>query len=100
MILVRSVLTRLVVYWFALARIPKSIINCLKHAIFNFLWENEGGKHKMHLVDWHTLSSPHEFGGWNIKNLELFSLSLEMKSCWLALNGKGICCQIISHKYL
>ena len=83
MILVRSVLLGLPVYWFSLAHIPKSILNCLRRCIFTFLWGSIGGKQKMHLVDWHTISKPHEYGGWNIKNLEWFGMSLRMKSLWM-----------------
>ena len=43
----------------------------------------------MYLVDWHSILKPFEYGGWNIKNLEWFSLSLRMKSCWMTLNGEG-----------
>ena len=54
----------------------------------------------MHLVDWYTISKPHEYGGWNIKNLEWFSMSLRMKSLWMVLNGNGTWSHIIGHKYL
>ena len=90
----------LAVYWLTLARIPKSILHCLRCSIFNFLWGNVGGNYKMHLVNWHTISRPYEFGGWDIKNLDWFNLSLRLKSCWIVLNGKGIWSHIIKHKYL
>ena len=80
LILVRSVISRLAVYWFALAHIPKSILNYLRCCIFNFLWGSTEGRQKMHLVDWHTISKPHEYGGWNIKNLEWFGMPLRLKS--------------------
>ena len=54
----------------------------------------------MHLVDWYTISKPHEYSGWNIKNLEWFSMPLRMKSLWMVLNGNGTWSHIIGHKYL
>ena len=54
----------------------------------------------MHLVDWHTISKPHEYCGWNIRNLEWFGMSLRFKSLWIVLNGRGTWSDIISHKYL
>ena len=54
----------------------------------------------MKLVDWNTISKPHEYGGWNIKNLEWFGMSLRMKSLWVVLNGNRTWSHIISHKYL
>ena len=100
MILVKLVLMGLVVYWLSLAWIPKSILHCPRRSIFNFLWGNVGGNHKMHLVDWHTISRPYEFGGWNIKNLDWCSLSLILKSYCMVINGEGIQSHIIKHKYL
>ena len=44
------------------------------------------GKHKYHLVDWLTISKPYDLGGWNIRNLDWFSLALHTKSLWLVLN--------------
>ena len=100
LILVRSVLFGLAVYWFALAHIPKSILRCLRCFIFTFLWGSIEGRQKMHLVDWHTISKPHEYGGWNIRNLEWFGMSLRFKSLWMVLNGRGTWSDIIGHIYL
>ena len=75
-------------------------MNCLRHSIFNFLWGSVNGVSKMHLVDWHMVLRPYEYGGWDIKNLEWISLSLRLKSCWLVLQGKGIWSHIIQPKYL
>ena len=49
-ILINSVLSGLAVYWFALARCPKSILNKLRKAIFLFLWGSSDGHHKLHLT--------------------------------------------------
>ena len=52
-----------------------------------------------HLVNWETVSSPTEYGGWDIKNLEWFGISLRLKCMWPFLNGTGIWRRIIAHKY-
>ena len=88
------------VYWLSLARMPRTILNYLRHSIFNFLWGNSKGNHKANLVDWHTISIPYAFGGWNIKNLDWFSLALRLKRFWMVLNGEVIFSQIVKHKYL
>ena len=98
-ILIRSILTSLAVYWFALDRIPKSILNYLRHCIFSFLWGSSDDKQKLHLVDWNTLVAPYEFGGSNIKHMDWFGISLRLKSLWSILNGNGIWSQIITFKY-
>ena len=100
LILVKSVLMGLVVYWLTLARIPKTIMNYLRSAIFNFLWGNSYGNHRSHLVDWHMISRPYDLGGWNIKNLDWLSTALRIKRLCLVLNGEGIWSHIVKYKYL
>ena len=63
----------------ALVPIPKSILGKLKSLIFYFLWGTKGNMKKFHLVDWLSLSKPTAQGGWGIKNLEWFSISLRLK---------------------
>ena len=89
-VLIRAVLTGLAVYWFALARCPKSILITLCKLIYNFLWGSSGDHGLSHLVSWESLALPIEFGGWDIKNLEWFGISLRLKSLWLLLTGTGI----------
>ena len=99
-LLVKSILMSLAVYWLSLARMPGTILNYIRRYIFNFLWGCSQGKHKYPLVDWFTISKPYALEGWNIKNPEWFSLALHTKSFWLVLNGVGLWSQIIKHKYL
>ena len=49
---------------------------------------------------WETVSAPIEYGGWDIKNLEWFGISLRLKSMWQLLMGNGIWSRIITHKYI
>ena len=99
-VLIKAVLTGLPVYWFSLERCPKSILNLLRRAIFSFLWGSSEDHQKIHLVCWKTVSAPIEYGGWDIKNLELFGISLRLKSMWQLLMGNGISSRIITHKYI
>ena len=50
-VLIKVGLTGLEVYWFALARCPKSILNVLHKSIFSFLWGSSTGYQKPHLVN-------------------------------------------------
>ena len=54
----------------------------------------------MHLVDWHTLYKPYNYGGWNIKNLEWFGMALRLKRFWLVLKGSSIWSVVIKAKGL
>ena len=100
MVLIRAVLTSLPVYWFALAPIPVSILNKMRQMIFSFLWGSSKNKFCFHLVDWQTLARPMDYGGWGIKNIHWFSISLRLRSFWWVLKGTGIWHQVISAKYL
>ena len=100
MVFIHVVRTNLSVYWFSLAPVPKSILNKLRKMIFDFLWGSLGACKHYHLVDWKFLSRPIELGGWGIKNMEWFSISLRLKSLWLVLNGTGIWHKVITAKYL
>ena len=100
MILINVVFSGLAVYWFALARCLKFILNKLRKTIFLFLWGNTDGHQKYHLASWESVSVPIEYGGWNIKHLEWFGISLRLNNLWQLLMGNGIWSRIISHKYL
>ena len=80
LVLIRVVLSSMPVYWFALAHVPKSILNKLRKLIFDFLWDSSSDRKHYRLVDWQLLSRPFEFWGWGIKKLEWFSVSLRLKS--------------------
>jgi len=100
LVLIRVVLTSLPVYWCALFPIPSSILDKLRKLIFNFLWGSSAVKKKFHLVDWQLLARPISLGGWGIKHLPLFCISLRMKNFWFALNNSGIWNQLIRTKYM
>ena len=87
-------------YWFSLAKFPRSILNSLRSSIFTFLWGKSNGHQRYHLANWRTVSSPVKIGGWDIKNLEWFGISIRLKSMWKLLFANGIWSRIISHKYL
>ena len=46
------------------------------------------------------VTRPYKFGGWNVKNLEWFNISLRMKILWISLTGKGIWNKVILVKYM
>ena len=54
----------------------------------------------MHLVVWLTIAKPHDYGGWNIKNMDWFCTSLVLKSLWMVLKDTGTWNHIIHLKYL
>ena len=100
LVLIRSVISSIPVYWMALTLIPQSILDKLRRLIFSFLWGSSPKNKKFHLVDWNLLVRLTTMGGWGIKLLTWFSLSLRLKSFLHALNSNGIWYQILSAKYM
>ena len=80
LVLIRSVLSSIPVYWLSLFPISVSILEKLRKIIFSFLWGSSSNKFKFHLIDWKLLARPINQGGWGIMHLPSFSLSLRMKS--------------------
>ena len=68
--------------------------------MFNFLWSGLETKHKMHLDNWEMIARLYDYGGWNVKNLKGFNISLQFKCLWLALFGKGLWNQFLLTKYI
>jgi hypothetical protein len=100
LILVKSVLESLVVYWMTLERIPNKIIILLRRLSFNFLWNDLAGKRRFHLCSWQTLSRPKKAGGWGLKNLSIFNTTLLASSFWRAVTHDNIWHRVIMDKYL
>ena len=97
--LIKDTLTNIPIYWMALARISKSILDFIRKKTFNFLWKGKKERFAFHLVKWKSLSMPKCFGGWGLKNLFHFGMALSMKSLWRCLFGKGMWHKVIMYKY-
>ena len=97
--LVQAVLTSIPVYWMGLAPIPVSILNKLRILAFGYLWGSLDHKRRFHLTNWQSLSWPKYHGGWGIKNLPWFSISLRIKNLWWVLHNDGLWHRVIFNKY-
>jgi ribonuclease HI len=100
LILVKSVLESLAVYWMMLERIPTKIITTLRSLSFKFLWGGHADLQRIHLCSWQTLSQPRRAGGWGLKNLSTFNVALLASNFWRAVSHNSIWNQLITDKYL
>jgi len=77
-----------------------SILQRIQLLISRFIWK--GGKKAIgfHLAKWQSLAKPKEFGGWGIKHMKWFALSLAAKTCWRGLFGSNLWNMVIIKKYL
>lgn len=96
--LAKSVLQNLVVYWISLCMVLKPILSGIRRKIINFIWSGTY-KRKLHLINWHTISSPKSYGGWSLKNIFVFVDALKEKSLWRVLSVEFLWRSIIRDKY-
>eukprot|EP00253_Pinus_taeda_P029977 PITA_29977 len=80
--LIKSVLLAIPVYWAALTWIPKGVMEKIRRLCCRFLWAGSKENTVLPWVAWDKLARPKDWGGWGIKRLPEFSLSLAAKSGW------------------
>lgn len=76
------------------------IIHDLCRPLFQFIWKGLFSSHKYHLASWSALSRPKKGGGWGIKDLKHFNLSLCAKSMWRAINHSDLWGSLLKSKYM
>jgi hypothetical protein len=62
-VLIKSMIEAILVYWYTLAHIPKSILEKIIIISFNFLWKGGPDKIGTHLVKWKTTDRIKDDGG-------------------------------------
>lgn len=101
-ILIKSVLSALPIYQFAITLAPASTHKHMELIIRSFLWK--GGKQdskKFSLVKWSKVILPLEKGGLGIRIPRLSNLAMGIKLIWKIINDKGAWwIEIIKKKYL
>jgi len=98
--LAKYVLESLPVYWLSLFKLPKAIFQGLRRRVTSFIWSGNGSDNKIHLARWDLLTKPKTYGGWGLRDLELFGRGLRMKSCWRALHSANLWSRVLIDKYL
>jgi hypothetical protein len=98
--LASSVLQSIPIYWISLAKAPSSVLQSIQLLINRFIWR--GGKKRtgIHLTKWKNLAKPKHLGGWGIKHIPWFALSLAAKSCWRGLFESNLWSTVLRKKYL
>ena len=73
-------------------------MNVLRQNMFNFLWDGSDVGKKIHVINWERAENPKLLGGWDIKNIFWFSMTLRMKSMWIVVFGLGLWKEVIHTK--
>ena len=79
LILVKSVLEAIPVYWMSLLWIPKGILEKAHRICLHFLWSNSKEASVSPWVSWEKIARPKSLGGWGLKNIFLFTKALAAK---------------------
>lgn len=90
LILIKSMLDIMPIYWFTLFLIPSTIINSLERIRRNFMWGQKiKSKRKLHLLNWRNICMPKKQGGLGIVPLKSRILAMLGKWWWKFCNEKG-----------
>eukprot|EP00253_Pinus_taeda_P023539 PITA_23539 len=99
--LLKSVLLAILVYWAALSWIPKGVLEKIRKICSRFLWVGSAKESTfLPWVAWDKIARPKEWGGWGIKRLPEFSLSLATKSGWRLISMENLWTKVVKRKYI
>jgi hypothetical protein len=83
-------LESILIYWLTILNIPKGMLNEIKKNCFSFIWTKKSAKEGIPLIKWIKVAFPKNLGGWELKNVHVFSLALTTKSLWRLLYNEGL----------
>ncbi|XP_071728387.1 uncharacterized protein [Rutidosis leptorrhynchoides] len=82
LILIKSVLSSLPLYYFSLFRAPQCVIKLLESVRRNFFWGGSGSQQYIAWIKWEGILNSYENGGLNIGSLKSKNLALLGKWWW------------------
>jgi hypothetical protein len=100
LILVKTVLEAIPVYWVSLAWVPKGILEKIRRLCFRFLWVGQKESFVMPWIKWETLATPKLLGGWGLKNIHNFSKALAAKVGWRLITTESLWTKVVHQKYI
>ena len=100
LVLVKSVLEAIPVYWMSLSWIPKGILEKIRRLCFRYLWSGKKEEQVTPWVGWKKIAIPKGLGGWGLKNIFHFSQVLAAKGGSRLLQLDSLWTRVIKHKYL
>jgi len=100
LVLVKSVLEAIPVYWMSLSWIPKGTLEAYRRLCFRFLWSGRKDTHVTPWVKWERIARPKEEGGWGLKNIFFFSKALAAKVGWRLVSSTSLWQKVVIQKYI
>ena len=100
LILVKSVLEAIPVYWMSLSWIPMAILEKARRICLHFLWSGHKNASVTPWVIWEMIASPKSQGGWGLKNIFLFARVLVVKGGWRLIHSDNLWTRVMIEKYI
>eukprot|EP00253_Pinus_taeda_P024814 PITA_24814 len=98
--LIKAVLLAIPVYWATLTWVPKGTMDNIRRLCSRFLWDGSKENSVLPWVGWDKVARPKDWGGWGIKNLPDFSLSLAAKLGWRLIKMDNLWTRVLKRKYI
>ena len=103
-VLLKSSINSLPLYWMNLAKIPKGVVNEIDLLRRRFFWKEnaKGGAQirKMHSVNWRVIRQPKDHGGLALQSLHDRNVILLAKWLWkLKKDRVSLCSRVLIEKY-
>ncbi|XP_071729272.1 uncharacterized protein [Rutidosis leptorrhynchoides] len=87
-VLIKSILNSLPLYFFSLFRAPKCVLKLLEDVRREFFWGGSDTSHKISWVKWEKVVSPYESGGLNL-GTEITELGIPFRDSFFKKVGDG-----------
>ena len=75
-ILIQACLASIPIYLLSFFKFPKWALHIIDTHMANFMWNDEEGNQKIHLVNWPSICTKKDFGGLGISNLQDLNIYL------------------------
>lgn len=100
LILIKSVLMDIPVYWITLTCVAKGVLAQIKKICGCFLCIGSKEEGVFPWVSWEKIAIPKTWGGWGIKDLPIFTSSLAAKYGQRLLTLENLWTVVVKRKYI
>lgn len=100
LVLINSSLTNVPLYMISFYSLPVGVRERIDYFRRRFLWQEDQGIRKYHLVNWQEICTPRDQGGLGVLNLDIMNKAMLGKWLWNLETEKGWWQDILISKYL
>jgi len=100
LVLLKFVFSYLPVYFLSFFKAPTGIISSIESLFRKLFWGGGEDNRKISWIKWDLICKPKEFGGFRVRRVGAFNLSLLGKWCWRMLTYKeGLWYRVLKARY-